>query len=134
MGTKSYLKNGRLADVVAAIQVMGVYSQASRPTVDWEEKLGKPLSARTWDIVFHEHPEFFRLSNDGWASLRWRHGFDLYDAKRGEEVTDNELGKLSKEQKDKLTRKSLDADQIEALLKTAVEFHSSTIALSQERR
>jgi len=49
----------RLADIIAAIQVMGAYPWVSRKVDRWPEKLGKPLSAQGWNTVFIEHPEFF---------------------------------------------------------------------------
>jgi len=132
-----YLENDwRLADIIAAIQVMGAYPWASREVDSWTEKLGNPSSVETgdWAELFKEHPEFFRLS-DGWASLRWRHGYDrTYDAMKGCELTATERAGLDKEARQKLTRKPLSAEQIEALMKTAVEFHSRAIAHAQEKR
>jgi len=56
--TKSpYLKENRLADVVAAIQVMAVYPWASRQVDAWTKKLGDTLSADSWSTVFREHPK-----------------------------------------------------------------------------
>lgn len=50
----------RLADVVAAIQVMGIYSYSARTIDSWAEILGqKPRSASSWGSIFNEHPEFF---------------------------------------------------------------------------
>jgi len=131
-----YLKNYRLADVVGAIQVMGVYPWSSRKVEAWTLKLGDPLSADNWDIVFREHPEFFRLTSEEWVSLRWRHGYDrVFDSSQGKELSEAERAKLSKEEQDKLlTRRPLAADQIETLLTTAMEFHSRAIAHQQARR
>ena len=130
-----YLDNDwRLADVIAAIQVMGAYPWASRNLERWAEKLGKPLSADDWSIVFREHPEFFRL-HDNWASLRWRHGYDrTYDPEKGRELTENERDALDPDARGALTRKPLSAEQIEALMKTSVELHNRAIAHAQEKR
>ena len=134
--TKSpYLKENRLADVVAAIQVMAVYPWASRQVDAWTKKLGDTLSADRWSTVFREHPEFFRLTSDGWASLRWRHGYDrTFNANQRKELSESEYAGLNDVEKKELTRRPLMADQIEALLKTAVEFHTRAIAHQQERR
>jgi hypothetical protein len=114
---------------------LGVYPWASREVEDWSRKLGEPLSADSWSNIFREHPEFFRLNAKGWASLRWRHGYDrTFDVEHGRDVSSDEITALSGTQKEQLTRKPLEASQIEALLKTAVEFHSRTIAQEQERR
>ena len=65
-----YLSNSRrLADILAAIQVMGAYTFASRKYDAWVEKLGDPLSAKSWNFIFSEHPEFFSVSEE-WVSLR----------------------------------------------------------------
>jgi hypothetical protein len=130
-----YLENDwRLADIIAAIQVMGAYPWASRKVERWTEKLGKSLSAEDWSIVFGEHPEFFRL-NDSWASLRWRHGYDrTYDPEKGRELTETELDALDQGAREALTRKTLSAEQIEALMKTSVELHNRAIAHAQEKR
>lgn len=130
-----YLSNSRrLADVLAAIQVMGAYAWASRKVTAWAEKLGKPLSAESWEKIFEEHPEFFRVNGE-WISLRWRHGYDRnYSAQLARELSIVEIDALTKEGKDELTRKPLSSDQIEALMKTAIELHSRAIAHAQERR
>jgi hypothetical protein len=137
MGTNQapYLSSGRrLADVLAAIQVMGAYTFSSRKYDAWVDKLGEPLSANDWNGIFAEHPEFFRVSGD-WVSLRWRHGYDrTYSHEQARDLTHDEIACLSEEQRSKLTRKPLASDQIEALMKTAIELHSREVAHQQERR
>jgi hypothetical protein len=130
-----YLSNGhRLADVLAAIQVMGAYTWASRKVSDWSEKLGVPISAKSWEMIFKEHPEFFRVK-DEWISLRWRHGYDRnYSVQLARDLSNVEIAGLSEQEKDDLTRKPLTADQIEALMKTAIELHTRAIAQMQEIR
>jgi hypothetical protein len=130
-----YLSNGRrLADVLAAIQVMGAYTFSGRKYDSWVEKLGEPLSATTWNLVFAEHPEFFSVS-DEWVSLRWRHGYDrTYSHEQVRDLTRDEIAQLTDDQRAKLTRKPLTSDQIEALMNTAIELHSREVAYQQERR
>lgn len=130
-----YLDNPwRLSDVIAAIQALGAYPWGTRKTSKWLEKLGEPLSGETWDQVFNEHPEFFRLK-DSWASLRWRHAYDrTYDADLGEELSVQRLAELSDRSRKNLTRKPLEANQIEALMNTAVEMHSRALAQRQDTR
>jgi hypothetical protein len=130
-----YLQDSRLADIVGAVQVMGLYPWASRKAEDWLKSLGEPLSASDWPTVFKEHPEIFRLTNSGWASLRWRHGyFRTFDPKQGCELTESQRAVLIPEQQKELTYKPLTADQTEALMKTALDFHTRAIAHEQERR
>lgn len=58
----SYLGSGRLADVLALLQVLS-YSQKTRRTHDglMEELQRAPLSAKTWITLAEQHPEFFRV-------------------------------------------------------------------------
>lgn len=92
-----YLKDWRLSDVIAALTVMGRYPYSSRPAEDWVDRLDLPRSGASWRQVFDEHPEFFRVSNEeeGWASLRLRHGFDrTYSVVRQRELSFEELSAL----------------------------------------
>jgi len=130
-----YLVNqSRLADLIAAIQIMGTYPWASRTVESWLEKLGQPASADNWATVFGDHPEFFRL-NGQWASLRWRHGYDrTYDPKRRTHLTDDEINSLEETSKESLSRAPLSPDQIDALVRTALDMHARAIAHAEERR
>ena len=131
-----YLQHpSRLADIVGAVQVMGIYPWASRKAQDWFKSLGEPLSANDWPTIFKTHPEIFRYTDSGWASLRWRHGyFQTFDPERGCELTESQRATLPQEQQEKLTYKPLTADQTEALMKIALDFHTRAIAHEQERR
>lgn len=135
MTTKSpYLTDGRLADVISALQVLGNYTWASRKADSWGEKLGQVLSGPDWLTLFKEHPEFFRV-NDQWVSLRWRHGYDRnFHTQKQRELNPAEIAELSDGEKEQLTRKALEPQQVESLMKTAIELHSSAIAHEQERR
>lgn len=134
-----YRRDWRLADVIAAITVMGTYPYSSQPAKNWVERLDQPHSAGDWLEVFREHPEFFRVSNEeeAWASLRLRHGFDrTYSAREKREFSYQELQTISpdsEEYKD-LTRRPLTPGEIESLTKTAIELHASAIGHEQERR
>ncbi len=130
-----YLKhNHRLAEVLAAIQVLGAYAWASRKSASWSEKLGNSLSAPNWNQIFEEHPEFFRVSGE-WVSLRWRHGYDRnFSIEAARELSHAEVEALTGDQRDGLTRRTLTSDQIEALMTTAIELHNRAIAHAQERR
>ena len=126
-GFKSpYLKDGRLADVIAGLQILGSYKWASREAASWASKLDDDSKTEKWREIFTEHPEFFRINGE-WASLRWRHALDKdYDP-------ENEI--IVKRQDTKgLTRRPLDPAQIEALINTAVELHNRAIEHEKERR
>ena len=130
-----YLVNGRLSDVIAALQALGSYEWASRKVEKWHEKLGDPRSAEDWSEIFEAHPEFFRLNGD-WASLRWRHAYDrVYVPDKKRELSSDEVEQMSTAEKDEqLSRKPLTSDQIQALMTTAIDLHSRSIAHQQEGR
>ena len=63
---KPYLKDGRLGDVLALIQVLALDKSALRSEAGLQEELqGKPSSATEWRAVANEHPEFFRVRQHG---------------------------------------------------------------------
>lgn len=134
-----YLRDWRLADVIAAITLMGTYPYASLKWGEWASRLGAPRSADNWRTVFYEHPEFFRLSDEEseWASLRLRYGFDrTYSVSQHRELTFNELQTATATPEDykDLTRKPLTLEQIDALAGIAIELHARAIAQAGERR
>jgi hypothetical protein len=58
----SYLQNGRLADVLALIQVLAYDRSAYRTESGLDEELQrKPQTGGTWMDLAGEHPEFFRV-------------------------------------------------------------------------
>lgn len=131
-----YLIDHRLADILAAIPVLATYKWATRTPERWTESLGKPLSAQSWLQIFQQHPEFFRVNDEGEITSRWRHGYDRnISVSQGRELSADELRTLTEDQKtDDLTRRPLDATQVEALLKTAIELHARGVAHAQEKR
>ena len=70
-----YLANAdRLADVIAAIQVMGAYRFYKLNFKGWADRISADeTKADYWRNIFMEHPEFFRLdTKKEKASLVWR--------------------------------------------------------------
>ena len=141
MRKSPYINNlGRLEDVVAAIQAMGAHPQARLGLDEWTERLRPPKSSQTWKTIFAEHPEFFVVwdpkgTSKPNAQLRWRHSYDkTYDPESKRELTAQKIKNLPQEDKQKLTGKPLTTDQIEALMKTAIELHGRGIADAQESR
>jgi hypothetical protein len=129
-----YLKDDRLADVIAALQIMGTYPWAKREVDSWAKKLGDHKSGGNWKVVFKDHPEFFSLVEEQ-ACLRWRFGYRRnYDVYEEKILTEDEIGALSEEKKNEITRKPLENEQVETLIKTAIELHSRAIAHEQEKR
>ena len=128
-----YRKPGRLADVIAALQVMGA---AQRPEGEIKQ-LTKTLSYNIeesyivrWNRVFTEHPEFFlsyKLNNEQRYALRWRYTNKLYNHRTGKLYTPEEKDNLSKEEQWALTTKPLSSEAIASLIKTAIELHHRAI-------
>ncbi len=125
----------RLADIIAAIQLMGTYKFGSRSVENWEKSIGRPpLSAENWTKIFDDHPEFFRVK-DGFGSLVWRRAKKRnHDTVSGRDLSTEELKALDKDAKGKLTRRPLDPSQVEALMNSAIKMHSSAIAHNKELR
>jgi hypothetical protein len=61
----SYLQPGRLADVLALIQVLAYDREAYRSEEGLDDELQrKPSVGETWMALAKQHPEFFRVRND----------------------------------------------------------------------
>jgi hypothetical protein len=144
-----YLEPGRLPDVIAALQVMAAGPRPYKTIVDWADELSRPRNedstpAQTetdrWAAVFKEHPEFFlvyrrkREPDIDKAALRLRYIKKDYDPYTQKEYTPEEAGQLAKDVRDKLTTKPLEADQISALVDTAIELHKRALEETAARR
>lgn len=67
---RTYLKHGRLEEVMALIQVLGLDQYAKRSESALVGELGPSESAPSWVALAREHREFFRvLGKDGSASV-----------------------------------------------------------------
>lgn len=114
MKNRFYLKhNSRLADVLAMIQILAFY-EAVAPTEKGmiDKAKGPPRSAKKWEDVAEQHPEFFRLSpgtKEKSISLIARHA-----------QTTLENG-----------NKTLELDFIEKLMETAIRLHDSQLNSSR---
>jgi len=137
-----YLRPGRLANVIAAIQVIASAERPEREIRDWAYELDRKNDDDTiamWTSVFQEHREFFltyRLpgEKDLKAALRWRYVFKTYDSKTGKEHTPLELASLTNEQRWRLTTKPLAGDQVETLVNTAIGLHTRAVEELGARR
>jgi len=132
----AYLKPGRLADVIAALQVMGAGKRPEKEIEGWAQELSRSETQEEierWTRVFSEHPEFFLTyflpgQENIKAALRWRYTNKLYDPVSGTEYTPEQKNDLSKEIQARLTTKPLASDAIQALMNTAIELHSRALA------
>ncbi len=125
-----YLKSGRLADVVAAVQFMGVSGRPEAEISDWTQRLSGNLDEsemQRWTAVFKEHPEFFHvytLKGKPKAALRVRYANRLYDEIDDKMYTRGQRDGLPPEIKDRLTTRPLEGEMIGAMADTAIAFHA----------
>jgi hypothetical protein len=69
------------------------------------------------------------------ASLIWRSSYDKnYHADQWRELTSEEVQRLPLDERDRLSRRPLNAEQIHALVTTALEMHTHMLAQQQEFR
>jgi len=139
MKTKnSYLDNNRLADVIAAIQVMGTYKFYKLSFDDWSDRIsGKATSGDHWKTIFMDHPEFFRLDgNREKASLVWRRQYPRrFHVDLERKITQEEYDELRQEERqNRLSRIPLISDDIKALIGTAINLHARALEEEKERR
>jgi hypothetical protein len=67
----SYLAAGRLADVLALIQLLAFDDSGYRTEEGMQTNLGaKPKSAASWTDIGRAHPEFFRVRDESGRSVR----------------------------------------------------------------
>ena len=129
----------RLADLIAAIQVLGTYRFASRRIEKWENRLGRtPVSAPTWSTVFSEHPEFFTAQGEI-ISLVWRRSRERnYDTHTRQLLPRDEAMELSEQEAEdnekRLSRPPLDSSEVSKLVDIAISLHEREIRHQQERR
>ncbi len=128
----------RLSDVIAAIQVMGVYRHSARKIEAWVELLGnKPKSADNWLKIFNEHPEFFRagLDEDGFHTLVLRRAQPrTYNTKTGDEISIKEFKALEQSARKQYSRRPLSTEQILALIDAAAKLQTQATIRRQELR
>lgn len=129
----------RLADLIAAIQVMGTYRFASRRLEKWEKRLGrKPVSGDNWLSIFQQHPEFFTIQEHNIA-LVWRRSKERnYDTFERRLLSKEGASAMAANEPEfdaaRLSRPPLDTSEISKLVDIAVNLHEREINHQQERR
>lgn len=133
-----YTENdNRLADVIAAIQVMGTYKFYKLGFSGWADRIeGKEDKFDYWKLIFEQHPEFFRLdSARNKASLVWRRNYQkLYDVDTETKISREKYNSLTIEQKDRISRTPLTNADISTLVSTAINLHSGEINHKKDSR
>lgn len=109
---KTYLKPNRLADVIALIQVLA-FHKFYRRTVDGlnSELQGTPKSARSWDELAINHPEFFRVINC------------KDDNEEKETPKISLISRHVKFSNDNIQSETLSPDLVKKFIETAIELH-----------
>jgi len=152
MKKNPYLQPGRLAHVIAAIEVMSVRPWAGIAVDQWVREVetpeGSPLAleiaeeaTHKWTTLFREHPEFFKLydlkkdaNTEHKVTLRLRSAYRInYNPKTGQEVPTEKLPEPPKLY-DEYTRRPLSSSEIKILIKTAIDLHTRAIAERRESR
>lgn len=127
----------RLADVIAAIQVMGTYKFYWQDFAGWAERIsGDAGQAAYWRRIFENHPEFFRLDGDRLgAALVWRRQYPKrFHVDEERRLTVEECLSLGEAEMERVSREPLSANDIRALIDTAVGLHSRALDQQKERR
>jgi len=127
-----YLLPGRLADVIAALQVMGAGLRPENEIAGWAQELsgsGDPAAIARWTAVFADHQEFFLTyflpeGGEKKAALRLRYVNKFFDARTNTEYTPEQKDALPPALRDSLTSKPLTGDAVAALMKTALDLKS----------
>lgn len=133
-----YLSDSRrLADVIAAIQVMGAYKFYWQDFAGWAERIsGDAAQAGYWRGIFEDHPEFFRLDGERQgAALVWRRQYPKrFDVDEERRLTLDEMLELGEAELERISREPLSAADIRSLIDTAVDLHSRALDQQKERR
>ena len=127
----------RLADVIAAIQVMGTYKFYWQDFAGWAERIsGDAGQAAYWRGIFEDHPEFFRLDGERQgAALVWRRQYPRrFHVDEERRLTVAECMALGEAGMERVSREPLSADDIRSLIDTAVGLHSRALDQQKERR
>jgi hypothetical protein len=153
MAKGHYLEKDRLANLIAAIQAMGVADRPSGTLNRWVAELEaseeltpnqldqtpiKFAERKKWQTVFEQHPEFFKtytLRGEQRVLLRWRYAESIKteanDAPNGKNQADKSPDDNNPTDKtDDGTAppsKPLNADQIQVLINTAIAMHAKEV-------
>lgn len=141
MKDSPYLKECRLGDVIAAIQVLAYYKFYRLNLEDWAERItGDRSNAGSLKELLFDHPEFFQLSGDEGpqkAALVARRSFTRsYDVDLAREIPKPEVMERRDDAASwsRLSRRPLTPDETAVLIGTAVDMHSRAIEQQQASR
>jgi hypothetical protein len=151
MAKSQYLEKDRLANLIAAIQILGVSDCASGTIDRWVAELeaNEELSLKQiehtpvrfgdrkkWQTIFEQHPEFFKsytTRGEPRVVLRWRYAQAVNGEGKPNGKARDETGSAdetkSRNEYDlaKVPSRALTADQIQVLINTAIELHGREV-------
>jgi len=133
-----YLIDGRLHDVVAALQVMGRNEERySAEPRTWARLISSDIKKNEmyWKKIFKDHGEFFRQT----GAEKIRYTLVMRAAlpyakkfiKDGEKYTLNQWQNFDKAKRDEHTRIPLSEGDIKLLIETALDLYKSAVERSQ---
>src|SRR5258708_34414990 len=141
MANGYYLEKDRLANLIAAVQAMGVADRPSGTLNRWvaeleasEELTSEQLDQspikfaerKKWQTVFEQHPEFFKtytLRGELRVLLRWRYSESVKTEANGAPNGKNQADKNKNNDGPAAPSKPLHADQIQVLINTPIPLH-----------
>jgi hypothetical protein len=145
MAKSHYLEKDRLANVIAAIQIMGVSDQTTGTLNRWVAELEaseeltseqldhapvKYAERKKWATVFEQHPEFFKTytqHGEQHVLLRWRYAqsFNANLTKEANAKPEGDTPDSDDADEAKNTAgPPLSAEQVQVLVKIAMELHT----------
>jgi len=139
-----YLKDGRLADVIAALTVLSAHRSSEKEIGGWCRELSKAndkdelkTAIAHWSRVFHEHPEFFvtyRLaeSDEIKAALRLRYSNKSIDRETRQEAQN--LAKMTVQDRSRLTSHPLPDGSVNNLVSAAINLHAAALSRNADAR
>lgn len=132
-----YLKDGRLADVIAAIQSMAAFERSSNTPSGWADLISGDMTRGIfWKGVLEDHPEFFRKAptEDRYALVCRRSLTRRFDRRLRRLLSDKELKNISADQWQYISRPPISDSQTKMLIDVAISLHSKAREQSHDFR
>jgi hypothetical protein len=126
----------RFIDVTAAIKAMARRFPSRQLPAEWAKVIQqKPQSPGTWEEIFAQHTDLFRVRDDGCIVLRDRHHLPpFFHVITKAVVTQAEYVALSDEAKKDYDRPPLTDEQVDDVVAAAGVGHERLLAAAKERR
>ena len=132
-----YLIEGRLGDVVSAIQVMALNENFLAQRDYWAERItGDKKNGEACEQILSAHKEFFRCYRGAGQSdeysLVWRHSLPYLDKRNGQTITSQQYLQLRGQ--GVVGRRPLLPEEIKLLTDTAIALHAKAVEQSRDWR